>query len=260
MLQSDLSPKPHSLLIVTDLDGTLLDHHDYDYSAVLPVIARLKKARIPLVANTSKTRHEWLAMRSSFLNMDAFVIENGSVAYFPDGSNKVYGSAQRDILKVLAELRLEYQFRGFGELGVPGIIEQTGLKTNEAEQAAAREFSEPLLWEDSADNEALFCAEIAKRGFQTLKGGRFLHVQGKTDKGSALPALRAFYKADTIIALGDSPNDLAMIEQADIGVLISSPTNLGLDAPNSKRLIRTNQQGPKGWAETMTQLLDEHSL
>lgn len=256
----DRLPKSSSLLIVTDLDGTLLDHHDYNYSAVLPVIDRLKKAHIPVVANTSKTRREWLAMRASFSNEDAFVIENGSAAYFPDGSKELYGSAQQDILKVLAELRPLYQFRGFGELGLPGVIDYTGLKAPEAEQASAREYSEPLLWEDSEEQEALFCAEIAKRGFQTLKGGRFLHVQGKTDKGRALPALRDFYQADTIIALGDSPNDLAMIEQADIGALISSPTNSGLEAPNAKRLIRTEKQGPEGWAETMTQLLDELSL
>lgn len=259
MLPNDCQT-PSSLLIVTDLDGTLLDHHDYDYSAVLPVIDRLKKARIPMVANTSKTRREWLAMRASFSNIDAFVTENGSAIYLPDGSKEVYGSDRRDILKVLAELRPEYQFRGFGELGLSGVIEHTALSSDEAEQASAREFSEPLLWEDSDEKEDLFCAEITARGFKTLKGGRFLHVQGNTDKGRALPAIRDFYKADTMIALGDSPNDLAMIEQADIGVLIASPTNPGLQAPNAKRLIRTEKQGPKGWAEAATQLLDELSL
>ena len=248
------------VLIVTDLDGTLLDHHDYDFSAVLPVIARLQESSIPIVANTSKTLQEWLSMRDSFSNQDAHVVENGSAVFLPDGRHEVFGTPREDILKILAELRPHYHFRGFEELGRSGVIEHTGLSPKQAEQASARQFSEPLLWEDSPAKETQFCKEITARGLQTLKGGRFLHVQGRTDKARAFQTLRDFYQPDRIIALGDSPNDLAMIEQADIGVLISSPTNPSLEAPNAKRLIRTESQGPQGWAETMTLLLDEFSL
>ena len=46
------------MLVFTDLDGTLLDHHDYSYDAALPTLRRLKKANIPLIFNTSKTAAE----------------------------------------------------------------------------------------------------------------------------------------------------------------------------------------------------------
>ncbi len=71
------------VLVVTDLDGCLLDHHDYSYSEVLPVLERLATFGIPVVANTSKTRGEWLAMRDRVLNVVAFVVENGSAVIFP---------------------------------------------------------------------------------------------------------------------------------------------------------------------------------
>lgn len=248
------------LLVVTDLDGTLLDHHDYDFAVTLPILARLKKASVPLVINTSKTRSEWLAMRASFSNEDAFVIENGSAVIFPDGQKEIFGAPKDDLFNTLAELRPLYHFRGFEELGLSGVIQHTGLSSEEAQRAFTREFSEPLLWEDSKENETRFCKEICARGYQTLRGGRFLHVLGRTDKGRALPLLRNFYQAETVVALGDSPNDLAMIEQADIGVLISSPAHDGLEAPKANRLIRSELQGPQGWAATMSTLLDELSI
>lgn len=246
-----------SLIVVTDLDGTLLDHHNYSFCAALPVLERLKRRRIPVVANTSKSRREWLAMRSSFSNREAYVIENGSAVFFPDGQEEIHGRHRSELLNLLAEFRSRFRFRGFQELGLAGVSKHTGLPEALAEQASSREFSEPLLWEDTEKKEAQFCREISQRGFRTLKGGRFLHLQGETDKGRALPSLRDFYQAETIIALGDSPNDLAMIEQADIGVLVSSPSHPPLEAPKAKRLIRTDLQGPEAWAEIMTRLLDE---
>ena len=56
------------LIVVSDLDGTLLDHHDYSFAAILPVLDRMDGAGIPLIINTSKTRAEWLAMRKNFGN------------------------------------------------------------------------------------------------------------------------------------------------------------------------------------------------
>jgi mannosyl-3-phosphoglycerate phosphatase len=46
------------LMVVSDLDGTLLDHSDYSFDLVLPVLDRMDEAGIPLVVNTSKTRAE----------------------------------------------------------------------------------------------------------------------------------------------------------------------------------------------------------
>lgn len=248
------------LLITTDLDGTLLDHHDYHFDPVLPVLDRLRAADIPLVANTSKTRSEWLAMREQFQNEDAFVIENGSAMHLPNGKMQGFGTAHKAILDELRELKDNFNFRGFSDLDLEGIVEHTGLGSDEAERAGHREFSEPLLWEDSDESLTKFIAEIHRRGLKTLQGGRFLHILGQTDKAKPLPSLREFYQADVVVAIGDSANDLAMVEQADIGIIIASPTAPFLEAPKARRLIRSTAQGPEGWAETMTHLLDEFSL
>lgn len=47
-----------SLLIVSDLDGSLLDHHDYNWNAARQWLARLKQFRIPVIICSSKTAAE----------------------------------------------------------------------------------------------------------------------------------------------------------------------------------------------------------
>ncbi len=250
------NPFPEKTLVLTDLDGTLLDHDNYRPDEALPLLKRLGELAIPVIANTSKTRAEWLAMRADFSNEAAFVIENGSAIFFPDGKSLVLGSTRDEINAVLDELRTQYRFETFLDLGLSGIISTTGLPEAGAKLASEREFSEPLVWLDDDQKKASFCEEIARRGLVTLEGGRFLHVLGKTDKGRALSILREHYDAECIIALGDSPNDIAMLEQADIACVIATnrPDPLTVSAP---RVLRSTQHGPSGWAELMTPLLDE---
>ena len=55
-----------SLMIVTDLDGSLLDHHDYNWDAASEWLARLKQQAIPVVFCSSKTaaspyRNAWVS-------------------------------------------------------------------------------------------------------------------------------------------------------------------------------------------------------
>ena len=250
------SPALERTIVVTDLDGTLLDHDDYQPDQALPLLKRLSELGIPLIANTSKTRAEWLAMRGDFSNEAAFVIENGSAIFYPDGSSQILGSSRAEINAVLDGLRPAYRFETFLDLGLSGIISHTGLPEEDAQRAGEREFSEPLVWQDDDQKKAAFCQEIARHGLVTLEGGRFLHVLGKTDKGRALEILRERYQTQCIIALGDSPNDIAMLEQADIACVIATtrPEPLKISAP---RILRSTQRGPSGWAELMTPLLNE---
>jgi len=96
---------------------------------------------------------------------------------------------------------------------------------------------------------------VEERGLRTLHGGRFLHVSGQTDKGTPLGHFRK--KEVAIIALGDRPNDLAMLKIADIGVIIASKGDYVLEAEG---VLRSTQIGPLGWAEMMTQILDQFQI
>ena len=249
-----VADKSMALMVVSDLDGTLLDHGDYSFDPVLPILDRMDEAGIPLVVNTSKTRAEWLAMRGDFGNEDPFIVENGSALC--DGEDcEVFGTPREEILETLKPLRAKYRFKGYSDATIAEIMEWTGLGRQSAERSADRHYSEPLVWQDSEENEEEFCQLLEKRGLTTLRGGRFLHVQGQTDKGKPLAYFRKGEAA--IIALGDRPNDLAMLKAADIGVVIASPDGFVLEAED---VLRSTETGPRGWAEVMTQILDQLNI
>jgi mannosyl-3-phosphoglycerate phosphatase len=167
----------------------------------------------------------------------------------------VFGTPRAKILDVLKPLRAKFKFKGYSDVSATEIMEWTGLGRQSAERSANRHFSEPLVWQDTPEKEEEFCQLVAERGLMTLKGGRFLHVLGKTDKGKPLKHLRNGKVA--IIALGDRQNDLAMLKAADIGVVIASKDDFFLGADD---VLRSTETGPRGWAEMMMQILDQLNI
>jgi mannosyl-3-phosphoglycerate phosphatase len=279
--------KHTNCIVVTDLDGTLLDHHSYSFAAAADAMARLRELDIPLILNTSKTRSELLDLRLELDNQHPFIVENGSAVFLPQQyfqklpddtevvsgmACRVLGSHYEKLLEQLMPLRQHYRFTGFSELSVAGLVELTGLDEARARHALARQFSEPLLWQDSEAAMIAFRREIAAAGLSTLRGGRFLHVLGQTDKGRSMTWLRQLFfiqhrvgqrrveqqrRQLTVIALGDTDNDIAMLQAADIGVVIRSPSHPPPVFDSPGRVIVSEREGPAGWSDTINSLLDE---
>ena len=77
-----LSRKRTKRIILTDLDGSLLDHDTYSFGpANLPVM--LEKIGIPVIPVTSKTFSEVLKLKNELNNNHPFITENGSAIYIP---------------------------------------------------------------------------------------------------------------------------------------------------------------------------------
>lgn len=265
-----------SLLVVTDLDGTLLDHFNYGFEPAAEALARLRQLGIPLVPNTSKTLAELGPLRRALGIDDPFIVENGSALFLPRSrfslppggtafSKDYYlvelGLGYRQVLDRLAPLRDSFRFRGFNDLSAAELAQLTGLAPDALALARQRRFSEPLLWQDSEAALADFRQALDAAGLASLQGGRFLHVLGKTDKGLALTRLRRVYEQAhgrpfTVIALGDSGNDVAMLEAADWPVLIRSPSH-GLPRLQTDQSVTVSHQcGPAGWNDCVLTLID----
>jgi mannosyl-3-phosphoglycerate phosphatase len=252
-----------ALLIATDLDGSLLDHHSYSFAPAEPALAEIRRRRIPLVLCSSKTRAEMLVVQAELAIDDPFICENGAaICSHEAGGLKLEALAppRERVLEILSELRESegFAFTGFADLSAGDIAEATGLPLAAAERAAAREFSEPLRWEDSEQQLARFLDLLAQRGLQAQQGGRFLSVAGPADKGLAVTRLRQRLAPEAaLVALGDSPNDESMLAAADVAVIIKSERSAGLAPGGCGRVIRTRQPGPAGWQEAMSALLQE---
>lgn len=276
-------------VVVTDLDGTLLDHHTYSYGPAQSALQRLAEAGIPLVLNTSKTRPELAVLRKELGNQDPFIVENGSAVFVPEArfveadtraflarecaaeadhtesdgalACKVFGRDYQAIVSWLQQRRKRYRFEAFSDYSVADLCARTGLPEAQARLALAREFSEPLLWQDSPAALQQFERELAAAGYGILRGGRFLHILGECDKGQSMAWLRRCYavawgRQPRVVALGDSHNDVAMLEAADIAVLVRSPKHEAPIVAAAGELIVSEQEGPRGWGEVIHSLLD----
>lgn len=270
-------------LVFTDLDGTLLDHHSYSYAEALPAIQLLREKSCPLIFNSSKTASEISQLRHELRNVHPFIVENGSAVYIPDGyfdgpgrarqsaaeglSVHSFGPDYRQLLETLHGLRRQrgYSFTGFSDLTADEIAERTGLSREEAVMASDRAASEPLSWHGTEARLADFKADLAAKGLTLTRGGRFYHVMGRTDKASALLWLARKYRsawpdrAWTSVALGDGPNDRAMLEAADIAVVIKAASGTSLALHRSKQTLCPDAPGPRGWQVAIDTIIRQSS-
>lgn len=263
------------------MDGSLLDHDTYSHADADELLAWLRSNQVPVIPVTSKTRTEVLVLREQLNNHHPFIVENGAGIYSPlDYFKHDSGSTiQRDgyqlkefvaprshwqLMLSNCEMHLNDAFISFEQAGIEGVMEMTGLAVNEARLASQREFGEPLKWLGTEQQFKMFSQYIVSQGGQLLRGGRFVHLSGLCDKGLALNWLLSQYQQHYVgktivsIALGDSHNDTAMLEAADHAIVIRSPAHDYPQLNNTahQHVYMTKQQGPSGWVEGVTHVLN----
>ena len=272
-----------SLLVFSDLDGSLLDHHSYSFAPALPLVKTLAERGIPLILASSKTRAEMLELRLALGNTQPFIVVNGAAVFIPRhtfpappvgtrelGDYWVYemAPARSKWLALLADLSAEFpgEFDSFHSAGVAGIVEMTGLSMTQAQAANDRFYSEPVRWLGSKARETLFTRRLRDAGATVLKGGRFLSVSGNCDKGQALRWLRARYQQQAggtalkDLAIGDSENDCSMLEAAHTALLIRSPVHDFPALGKVDGVLRSSACGPAGWAQGVSQWLQSNGI
>lgn len=274
--------KETTYLVFTDLDGTLLNHDDYRYDAALPMLAWLKDHQVPVIAVTSKTRIEVENLLCALALNEPFVVENGSGIFMPLTDNRfdlsvashipqdvwqqqhrlclgcTYDQARQGLKTLSQALNLPLQ--GFGDLSTADLCQLTGLSPADAKQAQAREFTEPFVnpGVEISDLER----HVADLGYQVLVGDRFCHLMGlEAGKGNAVQLLVRCYQAQfpqtqlTTVGLGNSPNDVAMLEVVDIPIVIP-----GAKGPHPGLANRGWQVAPttgaQGWAMALADVFD----
>jgi len=272
--------KPSPMIIFTDLDGTLLDHHDYRFDSAIPALEAVRTQGIPLILSTSKTLAEVREINARLANPQPAIVENGCALCFPldrdypfdipghvqigDYAVVCHAPAYTQIRQFIEQQRASrhWRLRGFGDMSAAKVAESTGLGEYQAHNAKQRLCSEPFLWLDSEENLTQFIAAAELAGLCVTRGGRFWHLMGQSSKAQALDAVRSLYAADddgplTVIALGDSENDRGMLQSADIAVVIKRHDGTHLDCRGSKQTLFTQQQGPAGWNSAVLQILTE---
>lgn len=263
-----------SLVVYTDLDGTLLDHHSYSHAAAKPALEILRAHDVPVVLASSKTFPELVELAGELSLKYPVIGENGAFVAWPvsfpltvdpDRERagyrfRYFGRSHDEILKVLQLLRRNrgFAFSGFSDWRTEELMARTGLTHDAAERAAQREASEPILWQGSAQDLQLFRRVLEGYGLALVKGGRFFHVMGRTSKRDAMCWLHAEIeqmqgRTLQMVALGDGPNDVDMLAAADIAVVVANPDSDAI-APPTRHVLNTTLTGPAGWNEAILQI------
>ena len=273
-------------LIFTDLDGSLLDHHSYSFSPAVPLLAELETLSVPVIPITSKTFTEVMMLRHQLDNRHPFIVENGAALYVPSRYFKVQPEhallengfwVLRNVPRrakwqqLLAQRVADFsgEFETFDSVyaasGAAGVAAITGLEMPAAEMANQREHSEPVHWLGSPQRKQSFIYRLQEAGATVLQGGRFLNVGGDVDKGRAMLQLRDLYLADAslpatnhqesnnshceILAIGDSNNDVAMLEVASSALVIRADDRSPPSLKRTENCYTSRQIGPEGWVE-----------
>ncbi len=220
--------------IVSDVDGTLMDHL-YDLTPAKETIARLQELGIPVILCTSKTKSEVDIIRDDLNLKDPYIVENGGAIYgeYPDGQkwNIILGKSYTILEEILNNLSesIDFELRPLNTLSDEEATNLTGLKGESLNLMRDRHWSMPFLNPPDTFNDALkrLCEVY---DVDIFRGNRMSHLLSKdSNKGIAIKKLLNKTKNLNvkIIGLGDSPNDLPLLINSNYKIVIS-----GINGPN----------------------------
>ncbi len=251
--------------IVTDVDGTLMDH-SYDLTPAKETIIWLKELKIPVILCTSKTAAEVKLIRQELNITDPYIVENGAAIYCDSNENNCFeiilGKSYNSLLDILNKLSMDINFKlkPLNELSDQEITNLTGLSGHSITLMKDRHWSMPFLnppvhLEEKLNN---LCGNY---DVDIFKGNRMSHLLSKnSNKGKAIKELKNYSKNYDvkIIGLGDSPNDLPLLMNSDYKVIIPS-----IDGPNIKLLnqlkgtnvLVSDEPNGYGWKKEVIKLI-----
>jgi mannosyl-3-phosphoglycerate phosphatase len=266
----------NSLIIFTDLDGTLLDPIDYSYTVAKPVVTRLCKKEIPIIFCSSKTCAEQEVYRTKLGIQDPFIVEDGGAIFinrgyfsFPYEYDKSVGNYHVIELGIpFEEIRRKIKetneknglnIRGFGDMSAEDVADKTGLDTESAKLAKKREYEETLNLESESLETGYILSKMEEAGLKWSRGSRFYSVSAGSDKGKAVRIVINLFQRKLgrvkSIGIGDSLNDAAMLSVVNLPFLVQKPGNCW-EEMKVQNLCRVSGIGPHGWILAMEKLLD----
>jgi mannosyl-3-phosphoglycerate phosphatase len=291
--------------VFTDIDGTLVDINTAEYGKETDKLIRLIKERnIPLILTSAKTRLEQNKIREDLGISDPFIVENGGAivipkGYFPDYALRDIKYPLREtqetedeardanheivvelgkpadyIRAKLSDIRKKYSinFRGVADISVEKLSNLALISREQAKRMAQRNYGETILQIQSEDI-ARFIKYVQEDGMKVIHGGRFFDVTVGTDKGIAVGILKKLFKDKfhnnvTFFGIGDSTNDIPMLNLMDIPILVQRQDSSWVDDGeikmknavdssriSSNKLIKVEGIGPNGWENAIHKII-----
>ena len=259
--------KKFSLIIFTDLDGSLLHRDNFKFDEIKDYVKNLINNGIIIIPNTSKTEKEIQEFMNELGSELPFISENGSSIHglnlintnFP---NKIILSRDLQELleifnsKVPKELKNKCKF--ISDMNKSQQINILGLRDNNLKNALDRKHTIPFLFEGNKIEKNKLFKILRSSSLNMHDGGRVLNLGDNTDKVKSMKQVLKIYKKVQnrikVIGVGDNFNDLDMLRNCDIPCLVFND-KFKLDQININNLIVSNKPSPEGWADVIKSAL-----
>jgi len=269
-------------VVVSGIDGGLLDPVTKDYDPARPAIATLARLGGPLVLCSSRPRAE-VELVSRLFGLGApMIVENGAALIVPDGHLPhgvpggrwdgechvlQLGPPRERLREALAEVAAAagVEIRAATDLRSGERFHGGGLAGLLGPASRGREHTEPFLLEREEDAVAL-AREAEARGLRVARGESLFYRCGGADKGLALRTLLSLYEREgrlpKAIALGTWQVDLPMLRAVHRPVLLPGPGGkvepcLLAALPHAER---APGGGPEGWNDAVLAVLTGRRL
>ena len=261
-----------SIIIFTDLDGSLLHRDNFKFDEIKEYINSLVDEGIIIIPNTSKTESEIDEFVKELGSELPFISENGSSINrldlinnnFP---NKIILSRDKQELleifnsKVPKELKNKCKF--ISNMNLKQQTEIFGLQDNNLKNALNRKYTIPFLFEGNKIQKNKLLKILSSSSLTMQEGGRVLNLGDNTNKVKSMKqVLKIYRKVENkikVIAVGDNFNDLEMLRNCDFPCLVFND-QFKQDQINIDNLIISNKPSPEGWADVIkTALVKLHN-
>jgi mannosyl-3-phosphoglycerate phosphatase len=263
------------IVLITDLDGTLLDQSAYSADPAGEALRLARELGLPIVFCSSKTRAEIEFWRHRLSNRHPFIAENGGALYVPLGYFPVpfhaprykdgyavieFGTPYQELVSSLrtASETSGCRVNGFSGMSAEEVSRRYSLPLEQARLAKIREYDEPFEILDPP-GEALLAA-IEAQGACWTRGGRLHHITGVNNKAHCVSLLVSYYRRvfDPVITigLGDGMNDADFLKCVDVPIIVRSADSKKLQKAVPRAPI-TTLPGPAGWNRAILDLLGD---
>ena len=259
--------KKFTVVIFTDLDGSLLHRDTFQFDTIKDYIKSLVSKGVIIIPNSSKTEKEIEKFNEELGINLPYISENGSSIHglnlitsnFPD--KLVLSRDKEELLKIYENKVPEklkekcFQISKMSKKEKENIL---GQKDEKLKDALNRKYTLPFLFKGDKNEKYRLIKILNSNSLTLQEGGRVYNLCDNINKVKSMNRVIKILKKteDKIktIAVGDNFNDLEMLRNCDIPCLVFND-QFKLDQININNLIFSNKPSPEGWADVIKMAL-----
>ena len=259
--------KKFTVVIFTDLDGSLLHRDTFKFDTIKDYIKSLVSKGVIIIPNSSKTEKEIEKFNEELGVNLPYISENGSSIHglnlitsnFPD--KLVLSREKEELLKIYENKVPEklkekcFQISKMSKKEKENIL---GQKDEKLKDALNRKYTLPFLFKGDKNEKNRLLKILNSNSLTLQEGGRVYNLCDNINKVKSMNRVIKILKKteDKIktIAVGDNFNDLEMLRNCDIPCLVFND-QFKLDQININNLIFSNKPSPEGWADVIKMAL-----